>query len=75
MRWSQDAWTVWGIASHEAAWQVLQAGASPNWQLELIESTPTIWPPGALEGIPAWRYQIRLHAQGTDRTGAQGGAP
>lgn len=67
MRWSQGAWTIWGTTSHEAAWQAWQGGALSQWQIEAIESAPTVWPHPPEWGAPAWRYQVRIQSPDRDR--------
>lgn len=75
MRWSQEAWTVWGMTTHEAAWQALHAGAWHGWSVESIESAATVWPAPPEEGSPVWRYQVRLQALRPNRTQTGGGTP
>lgn len=75
MRWSQEAWTVWGMATHEAAWQALQAGAWHGWTVEPVDSAATVWPAPPEEGAPVWRYQVRVQAPRPSRTQTAGGTP
>lgn len=75
MRWAQDAWTVWGHASHEALGDDGPFGATASGRIERIESVPTVWPPAPQWGFPAWRYQVRVQAPQGERLPRTEGAP